>query len=282
MLATVPLGIDNVSVGPDDRIFVSHYVDGRVAEETAGRERVLSAPGLLGPHGLAVDADGTILFADGLSVGAVVEGTAQRRIRLLVDLPTLALGVAPFDGAVVVLGATGELLRYAAGGGEPTVLASGLDGPTGLRADGERLLVAERGARRISAIDRDGKVTPLLDGLAGAASVDVLDGGYAVGAGTAVLLIDADGNERRVDGFDDAQGVAVVGRTVLVADAARHELVVIDVATGARDVVVTGAPIGQPVPGTVPASFTPLAADGAGGFLVGANGDGSIRRLTRT
>ena len=54
VLAEVPLGIDNVSVGPDDRIFVSHYVDGRVAEETAGRRRVLSPPGLLGPHGLVV------------------------------------------------------------------------------------------------------------------------------------------------------------------------------------------------------------------------------------
>ena len=125
VLAEVPLGIDNVSVGPDDRIFVSHYVDGRVAEETAGRQRVLSPPGLLGPHGLAVDGDGTILFADGLSIGAVVDGVAERHHRLLVDLPTLAIGVARFAGGVVVLGAAGELLRYADGGGEPTELAGG-------------------------------------------------------------------------------------------------------------------------------------------------------------
>ena len=43
-LAEVPLGIDNLSLGAGDRLFVSHYVDGRVAEETGGVSRVLSSP----------------------------------------------------------------------------------------------------------------------------------------------------------------------------------------------------------------------------------------------
>jgi sugar lactone lactonase YvrE len=282
VLADVPLGIDNVSVGADDRIFVSHYVDGRVAEETAGRQRLLSPPGLLGPHGLAVDTDGSLLFADGLSVGEVIDGEHHRRIRLLVDLPTLALGVVPFGDGLAVIGAAGEVLGYARTGGEPAVLAEGLVDPTTVRLADDRLLVAERSAGRISAVDRDGRVSPVLDGLPGAASFDLLDGGYAVSAGAVVLLIDADGNERRVEGFGDAQGVAVVGATVLVADAERHELVAVDVAAGRRDVLVTDAPVGLPVPGTVPAAFSPLTADGAGGFYVGCNGDGSIRRLTRT
>ena len=153
--------------------------------------------------------------------------------------------------------------------------------PTTARVAGDRLVVSERAAGRLSAIDRDGNVSPLVEGLSKAASVDLLDGGYAVGAGAAVLLIDANGNERRIDGFDDAQGVAVVGTTVFVADAGRHELVAIDVAAGSRDVVVAGAPIGQPVPGVVPAAFSALTADGAGAVLVGCNGDGSIRRLVR-
>jgi len=278
-LAEVPPGIDNVSVGADDRIFVSHYVDGRVAEVTRGHERLLSPPGLLGPHGLAVEGDGTVLFADGLSVGAVVDGVAERRIRLLIDLPTLALGVVPFDDALVVLGATGELLRY--GGGEPVVLASGLDEPTSVRRDGDRLLVTERGGGRLCAVDRDGRTTRLLDGMPAPAAADRLGDGYVVSAGPVVLLVDADGNERRVDGFGDAQGVAADGGLVLVADAERHELVAVDVTSGRRDVVVEGAPVGLPVPGVVPAAFSPVATDGAGGFLVGCNGDGSIRRLRR-
>jgi sugar lactone lactonase YvrE len=284
VLAEVPLGIDNVSVGPDDRIFVSHFVDGRVAEETAGRQRVLSAPGLLGPHGLAIADDGTILFADGLSTGVVVDGGAERRHRLLVDQPTLAIGVAPFAGGTVVLGATGELLRYAgdgADGAEPAVLASGLLGATAVRVDGDRLLVAERATGRITAVAADGSTSTLLDGLAAPASVDRLGDAFVIGAGAAVLVVDGGGGEVRVDGFEDAQGVAAVDTRVLVADAARHELVLVDVASGRRDVVVSGAPVGPPVAGAlVPAAFAAVTADGAGGYLVGCNGDGSIRRLS--
>ena len=52
---------------------------------------------------------------------------------------------------------------------------------------------------------------------------------------------------------------------------------------GRREVVVGGAPIGCAVDGAVvPAAFASVASDGAGGYLVGCNGDGSIRRLTPT
>jgi hypothetical protein len=216
-----------------------------------------------------------------LSTGAVVDGSAQRQHRLLVDQPTLALGVAPFAGGTVVLGATGELLRYA-GDGEPTVLAAGLLGATAIRVDGERLLVAGRSSGRITEVRADGSSATVLDGLAAPASVDRLGDGFVVGAGASVLVVDGSGGELRVDGFGDAQGVATVGTEVLVADAARHELVVLDVASGRRDVVVTGAPVGPVVAdAVVPAAFAAVAADGTGGWLVGCNGDGSIRRLTR-
>ena len=282
VLAEVPLGIDNVSVGPQDRIFVSHFVDGRVAEETAGRQRVLSAAGLLGPHGLAVDASGTILFADGLSTGAVIDGVAERHHRLLVDLPTLAIGVAPFAGATLLLMATGELLRYD-GASEPTVFARGLVGATAIVVDGDRLLVAVRAGGRIVAVGSGGATTVVLDGVSSPASVDRLGDGYVIGAGPAVVVVDGSGNERRIDGFGDAQGVATVGSAVLVADAARHELVIVDVGSDRREVVVTGAPVGPAVDGAVvPAAFASVAADGTGGYLIGCNGDGSIRRLTRT
>ena len=66
---------------------------------------------------------------------------------------------------------------------------------------------------------------------------------------------------------------------VLVADAGAHQLVVVDVESGKREVAVADAPIGQPVGGLVPAAFCSVCADGGGGFYVGANGDGSIRRL---
>lgn len=161
------------------------------------------------------------------------------------------------------------------------MLAGGLSDPTCLRADGGRLLVAERGAGRITAISSDGATSPVLTGLTTPAALDRLGEGYVVSAGHVVLLIDGQGNERRLDGFGDAQGVASNGNVILVADAGRHEIIAFDVASGSREVIVSGAPIGVPVQGTVPAAFTPLTSDGVGGFLVGCNGDGSIRRLTR-
>ena len=283
LLAQVGTGIDNVSVGAGDRLFVSHFTDGRVAEVTGGQQRVLSPSGLVGPHGLAVAADGTVLVADGLSVGAVVGGEVERHHRLLVDLPTLALDVAPQAGGIAVLGATGEILHYAGPGRAPTQLARGLAGPTAINVDGDRLLVAERAGGRISAVSAGGVVTPVLEGLTAPAAVARLGDGYVVAAGPVVVLVDGAGGETRLDGFGDAQGVGADGTRIVVADASRHELVVIDTASGRRDAVVTGAPVGLAVDGaTVPAAFSPVAADGAGGFVVGCNGDGSIRRLTLT
>jgi hypothetical protein len=204
---------------------------------------------------------------------------AERNVRLLVDLPTLAVGVAPFGGGQALLGASGEILVYA--GGEPTILVAGLQDPTCLRADGDGLLVTERRAGRVVRVDAGGTVTPLVTGLASAAAVDVAAGGFAVTTGTTVVLVDAHGERRTIDGFADAQGVAAAGEQIVVADAGRHELVMINLGDGRRETIVSGAPIGLPAAGVVPAAFTPLASDGAGGVLVGCNGDGSIRRLTR-
>ena len=284
VLAEVPLGIDNVSVGPDDRIFVSHYVDGRVAEETAGRQRVLSPPGLLGPHGLAVDADGTILFADGLSIGAVVDGVAERRHRLLVDLPTLAHRRGPVRRRARRARRdrrAAALRRRRRRADRARRRAARVDAPSASTATACSSPTGPTGASR--AVDADGATSPVLDGLAGAGIRrpprrrlrDRRRRGRA-------RRSTPPASRRRVDGFGDAQGVAVIGSHVLVADAARHELVLVDVAAGRREVVVAGAPIGRAVAGAVvPAAFASVAADGAGGYLVGCNGDGSIRRLSR-
>jgi hypothetical protein len=83
-------------------------------------------------------------------------------------------------------------------------------------------------------------------------------------------------------GFQDAQGIAAVGRELLVADVGAGALVAVHIDSGARSGAVAGAPIGQAVPSVVPAAFCPLCPDGAGGVFVGCNGDGSIRRLART
>ena len=286
ILAEVPKGIDNVSVGPDDRIFVAHYVNGRVAEETGNRHRILSEPGLLGPHGLAVAADGSLLVADGLSVASVsADGTIERLLTLLIELHTLALGVCPLGGDLAVLALTGEVLLYQQGSSEPSVMVGGLIEPSAIVADGaNRVLVVERGANQVVRVDRDGHRDTIVSGLSSPAAIarDELGTVY-VSQGTTVAVIDKEGAHRAtIDGFISAQGLAVGGGTLLVADAGAHQLVAVDVESGAKTVVVSDAPIGQPVAGLVPAAFCSVVADGSGGFYVGANGDGSIRRVSRT
>ena len=109
-------GIDNVSVGPDDRIFVSHYVDGRVAEETGGRQRMLAEPGLLGPHGLALSARRACSSPTGSASSPVERRRASARLlTLLIELHTLALGVCEFGDDLFVLAAPGEVLVYRSG-----------------------------------------------------------------------------------------------------------------------------------------------------------------------
>ncbi len=282
-LAEVPKGIDNVSVGRDDRIFVSHYVNGRVAEDTGNRHRILSEPGLLGPFGLAIGADGRLLLADGLSVAAMdADGAIARLLTLLIDLHTLAIGVAELDGDLLVL-APAELLRYRRGSSEPVVLAAELAGPVSIVADGSDVLVTEREAGTVARIGPDGRKEVLASGLRRPGGIARDDAGTTfVTQEGSVLVLERDGGRRELSGFQQPQGIAAGGGVLLVADVGRGELVSVDIASGTTTVAVAGAPIGQAVAGVVPAAFCPVCADGTGGFYVGCNGDGSVRRLTPT
>jgi sugar lactone lactonase YvrE len=284
-LAEVPKGIDNLSIGAGDRLFVSHYVDGRVAEETAGRQRVLSEPGLLGPYGLALGRDARLLAGDGLSAAAIgADGAVERLATLLVNLPGLALGASELGDDLLVLGAGGEILRYRGGRGEPDELCAGLEGPTAIYPEGPgSVLVVERLGGRLRRVHADGQTEVVVSDLQAPGAVAIGESGeryVSQGDGGAVVVIGRDGSRRPLERFDQAQGLALSGSRLLVADVGRRELVVLDMQGGRREVVVRDAPIGAPVEGVMPAAFCPVCPDGAGGFYVGCNGDGSIRRLS--
>jgi hypothetical protein len=107
------------------------------------------------------------------------------------------------------------------------------------------------------------------------------DGALYVSQGDSgsVLVVEASGGRREIPGFGDAHGIAVSGPTLLVADVNAQELRAVNLESGEKTAVVSHAPIGQPAPGVMPWSFAPLCPDGEGGFYVGCNGDGSVRRL---
>ena len=110
---TVPLGIDNVSVGrrrPDLRVALRRRAGGRGdGRPPAG---AVGTPGLLGPHGLAVDTDGTLLFADGLSVGAVIDGEPSAASACSSTCRRWRSAWSRSAARCAVLGAGGEVLRY--------------------------------------------------------------------------------------------------------------------------------------------------------------------------
>jgi sugar lactone lactonase YvrE len=280
-LAEVPKGIDNVSLSSDDRLFVSHYTNGRVAEETGGRSRVISPPGLIGPHGVTLGPEGSVIVTDvSQAVRATPTGELQR------FRPGAHAGAAMLGDRMVVLDGPGEggesqLVLYRDGRAER--LAGGFQAPASLAVDGDGVLVTDRGARSVIRVGLDGTRQTLASGLDAplAACRDEQETLYVSAGGDAILAIESDGETRRVAGFEQAQGLGVGAGGLLVADSATRELVLLAPSTLERDVLVAQTPIGPPVPGGMLSPFCAVCADGDGGFFVGCNGDGSIRRLTR-
>src|SRR5262249_44262616 len=101
------------------------------------------------------------------------------------------------------------------------------------------------------------------------------------GDGRPVVVLGDDAARPVIDGLTNAQGLAIAGDTLLIADVGSHELIAVDLVDGRRSVAVRDARIGQPPPGLVPAAFCSVCADDRGGFYVAANGQGSINILTR-
>jgi hypothetical protein len=207
-----------------------------------------------------------------------------RRLMLLIDLPGLAAGVCE-AGDDLLVATHSEVLRYPGGSGPPSVLVAGLQGVSSIAPDGDGgAILVERDGGRVQRITPDGSARVIAAGLHRPGAVGRGPTGdvyVSQGEGRPVVVL-GDGMPRPVvEGFADAQGLAIAGDTLLVADAGAHELIAFGLADGRRSVAVSDARIGQPRPGVVPAAFCSVCADDRGGFYVGTNGDGSISVLSR-
>ncbi|HKV53291.1 MAG TPA: hypothetical protein VJN94_01500 [Candidatus Binataceae bacterium] len=300
VIAKVRPGIDNLALAGDDRLFISHFVDGGVAEIlTDGRERELVPRGFLGPMGLAVGSDGMLYAADGISIAAVASDGSQRRVGLLFDgqFPGFVRGVAPAaNGSLVVTTSAGEVTSYHPASHEMTVHAKDLNELYGvaLASDGS-LVVAEGGEGRVLLI-KGGATTVVARGLSQPAGVAAAPDGscYASerAAGRVVHL--NGGTSVAIDGLKEPQGLLMAGDNLYVLDAGAHELVAWSPKTRSRQTIASNLPVGAAagvtpklltgIAGLLPGPLRPfagLAAGSDGTIYIAADGDGSVLALRK-
>lgn len=248
--ARVAYGIDNFAFAPDGRMYVSHFTDGEVIELAPdGAQRVAVAGGMTGPFGLAVNRQGELLVADGMSL-AVVDGSgAVSRPGMLLQhgFPGYVRGVAAgMTGEFIVTNSAGQCARYQPGG-EAEVLADGLEEAMGVivRSAGD-VVLCEAAAGRVIAIGADGTTRVLASGLDRPTGLaEAPDGGLFISEAGAGRLchLDHDGVRVVLAGLDQPHGVTVAGGRAVVLDRGAGTLCVAD-GHGSHYVIASGLPVG--------------------------------------
>jgi len=301
VLAKVRPGLDNLALTADDRLFVSHFVDGGVAEilSGGGSERRLVAPGFLGPMGLALGSDGVLYAADGISMAAIAGDGACHRVGMLFDgqFPGFVRGVtAGAGGTLIVTTSGGKVATY-----HPTThaMTDHIDGlnelyGVALSADG-MIIVAEGGEGNIIRLSGTA-VEVAARGLARPTGVAAAADGtcYVAEAGKGRVVHLNGGVTPVIDGLREPQGIALAGDHLYVVDAGAHELVGFSLTTRKRETIVPNLPVGAPpgvvpkvlagIPGLLPGPLRPFAGITAGSdgtIYVAADGDGSILTVKR-
>lgn len=300
IVAKVRPGIDNFAFGPNDRLFVSHFVDGGVCEIMAGGvERRLVPAGFLGPLGLAVATDNVLYAADGISMAAIAADGTCSRVGMLFDghFPGFVRGLAArADGALVVTTSAGNVTSYHPVAHEMTQHMNGLNELYGvaLAPDGA-IVVAEGGEGNVIVISGT-EVKVAARGLARPTGIAAAaDGSCYVAEAAKGRVVHVNGGITPVlDGLREPQGVMLSGDNLYVVDAGARELVAFSLATRQRETVASNLPVGAPpgvvpkilagIPGLLPGPLRPFAGITAGAdgtIYLAADGDGSVLMIRR-
>ncbi|WAS91197.1 SMP-30/gluconolactonase/LRE family protein [Nannocystis punicea] len=301
VIAQLPTGLDNLAVGPDDRVYVSNMVDNdiRVVNPGDGSVRSVVAARLTVPSGLAVapdDADEQLYVADVYALRRVGgrDGKIAQTTRVL-STPLIfpmhvSLGAkhvvlsSAYLGSLQVLDrATGAILRTIP---DP----NGVQGVLEL-ADGT-LLVAEATTGRLVRVDaaEPAGMTVLTEGLKGPVGL-VADlqgqepGVYVteVRSGRVTRVRLADGAKRTVaKGLRAPEGIARhPDGGLIVAEVGRKRLVRVDPATGRSTVLASGLRIGLPESEGLPPGYVPtgVAVGRSGTIYVSSDIDSALYRF---
>ncbi|MGW7622930.1 hypothetical protein ACWGLG_45455 [Streptomyces antimycoticus] len=303
VVASGIVGLDNAAFDHENRMFVSSFASGGIAEmHTDGRTRVVVPQGFDGPFGITVDLGGTVYAADHFRLASPeVSGSGSREDEdepgvVTHELMYAVHNVTADDGLLHLTSQLGDVRTHDPVNKSTRARASGLDQPTGIAVapDGS-LVVAETGAGRILRIDDTDTVSVLAEGLDHPLDVAFDREGrcYVSDDRRGAVLRLEDGVAVVVaDGLGAPQGLAVRGDELFTVEVAHRRLRAISPATGASRVeaenLAVGLPPGitrtepEPIPGVPgrPRQFAGLAVAPDGALLVSANGEGSVLRLT--
>ena len=292
VIAKVRPGIDNFAFHPDNRMFISHFVDGGVAEvatDGSNAERRLVPPGLVGPWGIACGAGGHLYLNDGLSLAVLAPDKTVSRLGGLLDnsfpgfVRSLAAGVA---GELWITTMAGDIVQYFPDGRPFNMLVRKLKNPYGIaRLSDGAVAVAESGTGKLLRIDSAGQTSTIVEGLAKPGEVVATNTGTIFvseeGKGQITQVDSAGKATALIEGLHKAQGLAVHNNTLLVLDRGTKELCAVDLATKRPQVLVQHLPVGDP-PGCSrgPMEFSgglAVAADGT--IYIAGDGEGSVLAL---
>lgn len=286
VIARVRPGIDNLALDRAGRLFLSHYVDGGVAEvrtDGSSVERVLVPPGWVGPWGIACDPSGTALVVDGLSLVSLSAAGQVTHIGSPLDksAPRFVRAVAPGNpGEILMTTARGDVLRYQVASGQTRVQAQKLGELKGLCAGpGDQVFAVRAGDGAILGIDASGGAQVLVGGLNHPTDVICIEGVLYVseaGAGRVARIRDGVATTA-IGGLDNPRGLAYANGRLHVLDRGRRAVLAQSLGDGNACIAVAEH---LPVGAVCPLDFAGgLSVDHRGGLLIAADGEGSVLRL---
>jgi sugar lactone lactonase YvrE len=290
-VATAPTNLDNLAFDAHDHLYVTNMSDNAVyAVDTAsGAVRsVISSPLTL-PGGLGF-AGGRLYVADTFTLSVVdpANGEVGDLSRSLAEngFPT-ALAASDTRLATTSVESRSAVL-WDRSGGRPLMHWTGLGAPGAIALlDANRVVVAELAGGRLVELDaREPAARRLLaEGLAQPMGLALRADAWFVSESAAgrVSAIGRDGARRTVaEGLLRPEGLAFLpdGR-LAVAETGAGRVLLLDPASGAREVIAAGLPLGiTDVPGTPPGMFpTGLAAAPDGTLYLSVDREGAILRL---
>lgn len=290
-LAQIVPGLDNLAITKKGRLFVTSYWFATVYEvstDGSGKFKQLFPGGVNQIAGLVVK-NGTVYIADAIMIRAL-KGNKWVPTKLnawaVRGLP-LTIGLAAGPGGNVFWP---DFVHGAVAIGDPVTgkfkaITGGLKAPTGMVMHGAKLLVAEYGAGRVTAVSlKDGKKTVVASGLEGPVALTVIGNKLYVAEIKAgrVSQVDLASGKKQVF-LDGAGRPAALGKdaagNLLVLDGGAGRLLKVGVkkfsiSLVAKNLPVTGGTIGSYPPVQLP---VPMAVTAKGDVYLATNNRGVIK-----